>query len=271
MPEPKAAVTPLRRLQRDLQRHLLAEDSSIADAIVDSPPLPVAERLGIYAHGYRVRLIEALDDTYPLLHRLLGDDDFRALGESFVTAHPSVHRSIRWYGRELAEYLSRTAPHADQPILAELAQLEWTLAEVFDAPDAESQSRAAFASIHPSAWSQLRFEFHPSLRRLPLRWNTAAAWQTLNSGEIPPHPECGEVAVPWLLWRQELQNYFRSMAADEALALDCALRGCSFGEICEALAAWLPEEEIPLRAAGLLGIWADSGIIVAINEARSPA
>jgi hypothetical protein len=260
-------VTALRQLQRELQSHLLREDSSIADAIVDAPPLPVAERLNIYAHGYRVRLIDALDNTYPLLHRLLGDEAFMALGESFVAAHPSAHRSIRWYGRELAEFLRRTMPHADQPILAELAQLEWTLAEVFDAPDAEPKSRAEFASIDPSAWNELRFEFHPSLRRLPLRWNTAAAWQALNSGETPPHPECAERAVPWLLWRQDLQNYFRSMTADEAVALDCAMRGHSFGEICEALAEWLPEEEIPLRAAGLLGTWADSGIIVAINEA----
>lgn len=257
--------TPLRRLQLELQRHLLTHDGSIADAIVNAPPLPVAERLEIYAHGYRVRLVEALAETYPLLQRLLGDDDFTALAESFVAAHPSVHRSIRWYGRELADHLSRTPPHAEQPILAELTQLEWTLAEVFDAPDARPQTRAAFAAVDPSAWSELRFEFHPSLRRLLLRWNTAAAWHALNNEQTPPYPECAEHAVPWLLWRQGLQNYFRSMAADETLALDCALRGHSFGEICEALSEWLPEQEIPLRAAGLLGAWADSGIIVAIN------
>ena len=257
----------LRQLQHELQSHLLREDSAIVGAIVDAPPLPVAERLNIYAHGYRVRLIEALDNTYPLLHRLLGDDEFLALGESFVAAHPSVHRSIRWYGRELADFLSQTPPHADQPILAELAQLEWTLAEVFDAPDAGPVSRAAFAAINPAAWSELRFEFHPSLRQLPLRWNTAAAWQALDGEDTPPHPKCAEKAVPWLLWRRDLQNYFRSMSADEAVALDCALRGHSFGEICEALVEWLPEEEIPLRAAGLLGTWADSGIIVAIKQA----
>jgi hypothetical protein len=55
------------------------------------------------------------------------------------------------------------------------------------------------------------------------------------------------------------------MNVDEAVALDSALRGDSFGDICESLAEWLPEDEIPLRAASLLGTWADSGIIVAIN------
>jgi hypothetical protein len=266
--QPDAAAgssTRLRQLQQDLQSHLLGEASSISEAIVDAPPLAVADRLGIYRNAYRVRLIEALDDTYPILHAVLGDEVFAAVGEEFVRAHPSVHRSIRWYGGELSEFLRQRPPYAEQPILAELALLEWTLAEVFDAADAEPKSRAAFSAIDASAWSELQFVFHPSLRRLHLRWNTAAVWQAMSRDEAPPEPVCAEHPVPWLLWRQNLQNYFRSMTADEAVALDAALRGDSFGRICESLAEWLPDDEIPLRAAGLLGTWADSGIIVGIN------
>jgi Putative DNA-binding domain len=220
--------------------------------------------LGIYRNAYRVRLIEALDDTYPALHALLGDEVFAALGEAFVAAHPSVHRSIRWYGGELSEFLSRCPPYAEQPILAEVALLEWTLAEVFDAADADPAPRAALSAVDASAWSELQFEFHPSLRRLHFLWNTTAVWQAMSHDQTPPDPVCAEHRVPWLLWRQNLQNYFRSMTADEAAALDSALRGGNFGEICEALAEWLPDEEIPLRAATLLGTWADSGIIVGI-------
>jgi len=265
-PEPAAtAAVRLRQLQRELQNDLLGEPSSIAEAIADAPPLSVADRLGIYRNAYRVRLIEALDDTYPVLHALLGDEVFVALGEEFVSAHPSVHRSIRWYGSELSEFLGQCPPYAEQPILAELASLEWTLTEVFDAADAEPKPRAALSAVDASAWSELQFEFHPSLRRLHLHWNTAAVWQSMSREETPPDPVCAEHSVPWLLWRQNLQNYFRSLAADEAAALDAALRGANFGEICEALAEWLPDDEIPLRAAGLLGTWADSGIIVDIR------
>jgi hypothetical protein len=261
----KSVNVPLRELQQDMQRHLLGEASGVTTAIVDAPPLPAADRLAIYRNAYQVRLIEALDDTYPNLHAVLGDEVFMALGEEFVAAQPSVHRSIRWYGAELAQYLRQHSPYAEQPILAELAMLEWTLAEVFDAADALATPRAAFSAIEPSAWSELRFEFHPSLHRLHLQWNTTAVWQAMSRGEAPPDPVCAEHPVPWLLWRQNLQNYFRSMTADEAVALDAALRGDNFGEICETLAEWLAEEQIPLRAAGLLGAWADSGIIVAVN------
>ena len=62
--------------------------------------------LDIYRNAYRVRLIEALNETYPVLHAVLGDDDFATLGEEFVAAHPSVHRSIRWYGSELSDFLA---------------------------------------------------------------------------------------------------------------------------------------------------------------------
>ena len=266
-PETEGGCAPrLRRLQQDLQSHLLGGDeSAIAAAIVDAPPLPIAERLGIYRNAYRVRLIEALDETYPVLHAVLGDEVFYTLGEEFVAAHPSVYRSIRWYGSELAEFLGQAPPYAEQPILAELALLEWTLAEVFDSADAEPVQRAALSAVDPSAWSELQFEFHPSLRRLFLQWNTAAVWQAMSRDEAPPEPCCAELPMPWLLWRRDLQNYFRSMPADEAAALDAALDGADFVQICETLAEWLPEDEIPLRAASLVGLWADSGIIVAIN------
>jgi hypothetical protein len=268
VPEAEGTASPataLRRLQHALQAHLLRHEDAIAAAIVDAPPLSVVERLGIYSNAYRVRLLEALDDTYPILHAVLGDEMFAALGAEFVSAHPSTHRSIRWYGRELVEFLAQHPPYAEQPILAELARLEWTLAEVFDSADAPSLQRDAFAAIDPSAWSELHFKFHPSLRRLFLRWNTAAVWQSMTREEPPPDPACSEQPVPWLLWRQNLQNYFRSLDMDEAVALDSAVHGGSFGEICEALGEWLPDDEIPLRAASLLGLWADSGIIVAID------
>jgi hypothetical protein len=261
---PRASLE-LRELQRDMQRHLLGDDSRVTGAIVDAPPLPAAQRLAIYRNAYQVRLIDALHETYPVLHGLLGDEMWIELGRAFVAAHPSVFRSIRWYGSELPQFIAAHPPFSDEPILSEVAQLEWTLSEVFDATDAEPLLRVALAAVDPAAWSALKFQFHPSLRRLELTWNTAAVWKAMNADETPPRPAAAAAAVPWLLWRRDLQNYFRSMEGVEAAALDSACRGCNFGEICEALSKLLPEEEIPAAAAALLGTWADSGLIVALG------
>jgi len=258
----------LRDLQRDLQRHLLDEESAVSSAIVDAPPLPAVERLAIYKNAYRVRLIDALHETYPVLHGLIGDELWVALGAAFVAAHPSPYRSIRWYGRELASFMAATPPFDESPILGEVAALEWTLSEVFDAEDADSIQRLALGTVPPDAWSGLRFLFHPSLRRLQFEWNTAAVWKAMSADETPPQPQQAQSPAPWLLWRHDLQNYFRSMSEPEAAALDAALRRRSFGEICEDLSAWMPEDEVPAAAAGFLGAWADSGIIIGLAPAQ---
>jgi hypothetical protein len=249
-----------------MQRHLLGEESGVTTAIVDAPPLPAAARLAIYRNAYQVRLIDALHETYPVVHGLLGDEAWVELGQAFVAAHPSVFRSIRWYGRELPEFLA--ASYSEAPILSEVALLEWTLTEVFDATDASSLPRSALSAVMPSAWGALRFEFHPSLRRLALSWNTAAVWKAMSQDETPPRPEVAPAPMPWLLWRQNLQNYFRSMNAVEAAALDAALRGCNFGQLCDDLGALLQPQEIPAAAASLLGAWADSGIIVKVSSSE---
>jgi hypothetical protein len=251
----------LRQLQREMQHELLGEESGIAACIADTPPLAKDARLRIYRHAYAARLIEALRDHYPVLHQILGDDDFEALGAAFVRAHPSVYRSIRWYGREVSQFLQVEPIFAEQPILAEIAAFEWSLAEAFDSANTSVLGRAALESVEPAGWGSLSFRFHPSVRRLAFEWNTVVAWKALSAEEAPPAPERSDEAVEWLIWRRNLDNYFRSLDAVEVTALDAALEGRNFAEICGALAQHLPEDEVPLRAASLIATWLDGGLL----------
>lgn len=254
----------LRQLQREMQRGLLGEQSTIEACIAETPPLAIEARLRIYRHAYVSRLIEALRDQYPVLHQILGDEDFEALGAAFIHAHPSVHRSIRWYGREVGAFLRVEPPFAEQPILAETAAFEWSLAEAFDSSDESVLGRAALTGIEPAEWGALTFRFHPSVRRLALEWNAVAAWKALSAEEAPPAPERSAEAVEWLIWRRDLENYFRSLDPVEVTALDAALEGRNFARICDALTLHLPEDEVPLRAAALIATWLDGGLLTGL-------
>lgn len=256
----------LRALQLELQGALLDPGTTLVDtALVAAPPLTPDERLEIYRRAYRLRLIEALKDTYTSLHQVLGDELFAELGGRFVTTHPSVHRSIRWYGRELADFLARDMP--EHPILAELARFEWTLGEVFDAPDAAPVDRAALAILEPAAWAGMRVDFHPSLKRVVLEWNTAAVWRAVSDEQEPPAPARLLDPTPWLLWRQNLKSFFRSLDPIEERALTAALGGATFAEICTTMSPVLTDEEIPRHAAMLIGTWVESGIVIAAMPA----
>lgn len=256
----------LRELQREMQSGLLGGESGIEAHIADTPPLTTEARLGIYRHAYVTRLSEALREYYPVLHQILGDEDFEALGTAFVRAHPSVHRSIRWYGREVAAFLREEPPFAEQPVLAEIATFEWALAESFDSADAGVLDRAALASVEPAEWADLTFRFHPSVQRLAFEWNTVAVWKSLSAEQAPPAPERSAGTVGWLIWRRSLENYFRSLDSIEITALDAALEGGNFAQVCAALSQRLPDEEVPRRAASLIATWLDSGLLTDLGR-----
>jgi hypothetical protein len=255
----------LRQLQRAMQSGLLGGDTAIEAHIADAPPLSKDARLGIYRHAYVARLIEALRDYYPVLHQILGDEDFEALGAAFIRAHPSVHRSIRWYGREVAAFLRAEPPFAEQPILAEIAGFEWRLAQSFDSADDDVLDRTALAGVEPAEWADLTFRFHPSVQRLTADWNTVAVWKAMSAEEPPPAPERSAQAVEWLIWRRNLENYFRSLDPVEAAALGAAIEGNNFAQICGALALELPPDEVPMRAASLIATWLDGGRLTGLR------
>lgn len=123
---------------------------------------------------------------------------------------------------------------------------------LFDLPSSEAKKQ----------WAQLRFTFHPSLQRLTLWWNVPQLWQALTEDTARPAASLAAEPLEWLLWRQDLSSYFRSLPQTEAAALDGALRGWPFGELCELLCTELGEAAAPAPAATLLRGWVASGLIV---------
>ena len=254
--------TSLRSLESDFQHYLLHGARDIEQHVIGTARVPIATRLGIYGNAYRARLIETLEAHYPALLALLGADDFASLGAAYVYAHDSNFASIRYYGAQLGAFLAAHADYADIPVLAELARWEWAMTEVFDASDAASIQVGALAQILPQQWAQLRFDLHPSLRRLDLNWNAPAMWKELTSAREPPVARAQVAVVHWLLWRAELQIFFRPLPPEEAQALAAVLAGESFGDICVALCASAGEAQAPARAAALLREWVESGMII---------
>jgi hypothetical protein len=260
-------VSDLARLQGEFQEHLLRGSRAIEARVAGSVRVPIATRLGIYAGAYGSRLVDALESSYPALAALLGAEDFQALGAEYVRTHDSRYFSIRDYGDALEEFLGAHPRYAEVPLLAELARWEWLLCAVFDAADAEPLPAAALARVAPADWAELRFTFHPSVRRVALEWNAPQVWKALTGDGERPELELAAVPVEWLAWRQDLKTYFRSLEPTEAAALDAARAGAGFGELCERLAAADDAGQAPARAAALLASWLGGGLIVAAAPA----
>ncbi len=138
----------LRRLQRFVQGVVVdpGETSSAAlraarrelrgatpeDVLRPSRALSAVERIGIYQGMYLLRMREALAADYPGLAHALGPDGFADFVCAYVARHPSRSHTLNRLGDHVPEYLARSH-RPDRRFLADLARLEHTVTEIFDA------------------------------------------------------------------------------------------------------------------------------------------
>lgn len=218
--------------------------------------------LEIYRNAYRARLTEALRENYPVLHRVLGDEAFDALAESFIAAHPSRQYSIRWFGSSLADFLAaqpEALPHAALP---DLARMEWALGTAFDAADDVPLSVDSLLSLTPESWATLQLASHASVCLIALDWAVEPLWRAVSEDAeaetTPPerHPH------HLLVWRQDQHTQWRSVESDEADLLRVALDGTSFAELCEH-AALTHGEQAAATVAGYLRVWVAARLLAA--------
>ena len=261
----KDSAPELRRLQRQFQRHVLAGSNEIVTHITGTEKTSSETRLAIYVEGYRTRLTEGLAADFPALHTLLGEKGFEALVHAYIDVHPSEHFSMRYLGSHLSEFLARTSPHVDLPVLSEMAAFEWRLRSAFDAADADVRSVSDIEAIEPSRWGHMRFGFHPSVNRLDLSWNVPAIWNAVEENEELPKPDANDMPIPWLIWRQDLKTYFRSLTIDEAGSIDALVAGRSLSQVCEQLREWIEPEIVAAHAARLVKRWVSDGLIERVS------
>jgi hypothetical protein len=245
----------LRELQRAFQARVLSLELGIEPELKDAKSVDFDARLDAYVGGYRTRLIEVLGTTYPALKQTLGEDEFDHQMRLYIDSAPSRHYSVRHYGAGITDHMASQNPNGLGPALSELARWEWTLADVFDAPDDAPLDVATLASVPPDAWPTVSFTLRTSVRRLETRTNVVVWWRAANG--LCDRPDTFAAAPPaqWLLWRRGVKTLFRSLDPVEAAAFDAAREGATFGTICEHLAHYVDETDVAMRAASLLRGW----------------
>ncbi|MEO8011382.1 MAG: putative DNA-binding domain-containing protein [Dokdonella sp.] len=239
-----------------------------ADACVDGI-VPARVGLSIYAIAYRARLREALDNDHPMLALYLGDALWMQFCDGYIDAHPSRVRSLRDFGASVPSYLSRQSPFAAQPQIAELAQFERLLLDVFDAPEAAVVEWHDMLGLAAKAWPALRLQLHPSVRVMHCATAVVSIWRALKSGESPP-TTLHSSAPATLLWRDaERISRFRSIAADELAAIGAFVAGADFAAVCDTLVALHAAPQVPAIAVALLQSWFNDGLVAAFDSSAS--
>src|SRR5689334_15059703 len=165
-------------------------DDSVACAVSPSG------NLSIYRNNASVSFRVALEQTFPVVRRRVGDDYFRQLSVQYRARFPSRSGDLHWIGRDFPAFLLEHLHGGDYAWLADLARLEWSRTQAsiirFE-PPVTADVLGHFAA---GQLESLVFRLQPSLHLVASDFPIFSVWLANQAENAPPvdqslSAECG--------------------------------------------------------------------------------
>ena len=241
----------------EIQRAFAA---SLRDARADCAVSPTAN-LSIYRNNASSAFRGALEISFPVLRRRVGDDYFRQLAAQYRDAFPSRSGDLHWTGRSFADFLTSHLRDGDYAWLADLARLEWACEEAAIAVDTPATGAEALGAFATEDLEHVLFELQPSLRLVSSGVPIYSVWFANQVDHAPPAdqskgPECGMVRI-----RHESVEV-QILAPDLFSYLCATAKGATLGEAIAA--AGLDEH----RLTEVLGFLFAENLVISVRSKR---
>ncbi len=175
----------LAERQQDFAAALLDPARAAPRGLVGPDGLPSPRRFAVYRNNVVAGLIETLKENYPAVHRIVGDEFFRAMAGPFVTANPPRSPIMLDYGAGFPEFIDGFEPVAALPYLADVARIERAWIEAYHAADAEPLGADDLLAIDQSRLAEITLTLHPSLRVTQSRLPALTIWRMNIAGGEP--------------------------------------------------------------------------------------
>ncbi|MEX0369215.1 MAG: putative DNA-binding domain-containing protein [Tateyamaria sp.] len=186
--------------QTEFRAALLDPDAPIPSGLTDAAGTPTRRRFAVYRNNVTVALMEALRAGFPVLRKLLGDQNFDQLARLFVRAHPPTSPVLMWYGDGLPRFLDGFQPLAHIKYLPDVARLELALRRSYHAADTEPLAPERLGCVPPEELMRSTVSFTAPVVRVNSRWPLFDIWR-FNTVDGAPKPR--HVAQPVLVTRPE--------------------------------------------------------------------
>jgi hypothetical protein len=191
-------------------------------------------RLAIYRNNIEQGRIQALQLTYPVVLRLVGEDCFRQFARAYACATPSRSGNLDDYGASFAGFLVQHEHFHGLPYLADVATLEWLLHEVHQASAPVRLSDDALQSLASADPESVSVGLDPSCRLFTSPFPVHRIWQMNQSNHTPELMALDDGAVRLLVVQHDWQVMMRELGPGEYAFAGACERGLSLLDACDA-------------------------------------
>ncbi len=173
-------------------------DTAVHAHLAPSAQLSAAQCLAIYQRGYYARLLQCLQGQFKALNHALGPPLFADFARQYLHDTPSRSATLAELGRGFAPWLQSNRPDAEEAekeswidFMVDLADFEWTLYTLFDAPGAEAKGYASAEQLtHP------QLALQPCLRLCHYRYPVSSYYQQVAALEATEHAPAVDIELP---------------------------------------------------------------------------
>ena len=241
--------------QSDFTAALLDPERPAPMGLSDPEGRPAAKRFDVYRNNVAVSLSEALATAFPVIAKLVGENNFKMLAGVFLRQHPPTSAVLMFYGEEMPGFLETFEPARALPYLPDVARLELALRRSYHAADAAPIAPEALQALAPDALMGARLELAPATRLIRSPWPIAAIWRRNMAGGPKPETRAEDA----LITRPEFDPDVTALPQGGGAFVAALMAGETFGAAFEAAG---PDFDLTTTLGLLLG----GGAITKIHE-----
>jgi hypothetical protein len=230
----------------------------LADCIVDDGLEP-ARRVQVYRNNARAMFEGALERTYPVLRRQVGDDQFAALARGYRAEHPSRSGDLHWVGEEFASWIAPRVAADGRAWLADLVRLEWACEEAMVAARLPPLAPGELARVAPETLAEVGLVLQSFLRTVSSRFPVWSAWRAGQLERAAPPLDLALGAQHVVVTCGDTGLVLHSLPEEQFLFVAALAGGETLGSAVEL--ATLDIEALPGMLAWLFG----EGLVTALR------
>lgn len=199
------------------------------EIVAPSPTLAPDERVAIYGRMYAARLVEALENDFPVLVAVLGHARFHRLARRYVTHRRPSSWTLNDLGAGLPAFVARERGLPRAALVRDVARIERAMSEAFDAEVTSVLRPADVARVPAERRADVRLAPSPSLRVLALATDANRVVTRIREGGTPPRTSPRRPA--WVaVYRKDDRVWRLDLTRPMHAALAALVRGRTIGE-----------------------------------------
>ncbi len=217
---------------------------------------PATKRFDVYRNNVAVSLVDAMVAAFPVIHKLVGDEFFRATAGVYIRKFPPSSPLMMYYGEHLPQFLKRFEPTKNHRYLPDVARVELAIRQAYHAADSTPIDGQALAAIAPDDLMALRLSIAPAVQIVSSEDYPIHAIYMANTRDDAPKPQPGAESV--LITRPGFDPMIHKINTKDAACIKALQDGKSLGMA-------LAETGEGLDLGAVLGLLLSQGAITDLN------